>query len=109
MITEKEVTYTKLVKTYHCDFCNYHIQNNKGCCGVSPIMECGCCTKHVCGSHRNHYQEDGSSDYDDIVVCDSCNTQFGIAWAWAMENAGRHDDIVEVALKYMNEELENGY
>ncbi len=103
MIKEKEIQYTKIIKVWYCDFCDFHIQNNRGCCGVSPIMECVICGKHVCNDHRNHYNEDDFNDYDDAIVCDKCNLGFEPAWDWALDHTGRFDNIYDVAIKRMNE------
>lgn len=103
MITEEEVTYTKIIKVWHCDFCSYTNHNNKGCCGVRPVMTCYVCDKHVCHKHRNWYSEDNGSDYADAIICPTCNIKFEPAWSWALDYAGRNENIVEATIKRMDQ------
>ena len=109
MITTKEVTYTKTetIKTWHCDFCSYTTQDNRGYYCSQPVMECSLCKKHMCTKHRNWYEEDSNSDYADALICPSCDKKFRSAWEWALDNAGRNDDIVEATIKRMKEEEEH--
>lgn len=101
MITTKEVPYIKKVITWYCDFCDYHTQNNKGCCGVRNVMGCEICGKHICRKCTTHYQEDDWSDYDDAQICPKCNVEFKPAWEWALYNAKRHENIMDAALRHM--------
>lgn len=60
---------------WYCDEpdCNYKIENNRGCCGVSPIMTCHFCEKDFCQSHiRLDYD---SGDYPFLVSCFNCKEQ----------------------------------
>ena len=86
-----------IMTTYKCDFCDFSIDTNKGCCGSAPIMKCNVCEKDMCHDHR-HYYEEGGGDYPDLVVCSECNKVVEPAWEWAEDNAGRYDDISEVTL-----------
>lgn len=59
------------VKIYGCDFCNFEIEKNSGCCGTAPIMECEFCGKLVCNKHRElSYVSNG--DYPDFISCLGC-------------------------------------
>ncbi len=76
------ITVEKEITIYKCDFCDYTTVNNRGCCGVNPIMKCELCSKDICRKHRNSYFEfDG--DYPTITVCNDCNILFSKAWNWA--------------------------
>lgn len=92
-ITEKEVITKKIVKIYHCDFCDRTSENGL------RVVTCKICGRQACRLHITYYAEYHSGDTYDICVCKECDTTFSRAWYYALENAGRHDDIVEVALE----------
>ena len=95
---EKEIT------TWKCDFCDKESEGNQGCCGVRPIMSCTICKSDICYSHRAWYTEDDCSDYPHgFYACPTCEPNATLAWKWAEEYAGRHDDIVEVTMKRYKE------
>jgi len=99
MITEKKVMVEKIIKTYICDFCTFSTENNRGCCGVAPVMSCDACGKHACREHRKSYWEDPSRDYHDLMVCQDCIPIMDKAWELAEDTAGRYECIEEVAMK----------
>lgn len=98
MITKRIELVEVEITTWKCDFCEISTEHNTGCCGSTPIMTCNICRKHMCHKHRHYYQEDGASDYFDVIVCPVCNPKFKEAWEWAQDNAGRHDSIYEVSM-----------
>ena len=103
MVTHEDVMVKKTITKWHCDFCDYTTTNNKGMCGVHPVMQCSICENDMCREHTAHYQEDMMSDYDDAQVCPDCNERFLLAWNWALYNANRGDDLFGVAIKRMKE------
>lgn len=105
MITKEEVLVPTTITTWKCDFCAFETKHNTGCCGWRPVVSCCICRKDMCRKHNNSYQEDESSDYADAMVCPDCNIKFKPAWNWAGENAGRYEDLLKVAIEYMNNEL----
>ncbi|KKL78969.1 hypothetical protein LCGC14_2019520 [marine sediment metagenome] len=93
-MVEKEIT------TWKCDFCDKESEGNSGCCGVRPIMICKICNKDCCREHRHWYSEDDWGDYPyGFYACPNCEPNTTLAWDWAMEYAGRHDDIIEVTME----------
>jgi hypothetical protein len=98
IMVEKEIT------TYKCDYCDYSTTNNRGCCGSAPIMACSFCDKDICREHRDFFTEDWSSDYPSgLYACPDCQQKASEAWYWAIENAGRYDDIEKIALERFKE------
>lgn len=96
------------ITTWKCDFCDKESEGNSGCCGVRPIMSCHICEKDCCREHRTWYSEDHWSDYPHgFYACPNCEPTATLAWEWAEEYAGRHDDIVEVTMERYKE-IENG-
>lgn len=63
----KEVTFDVTIWSCDHDGCDFSISENKGCCGVAPIMTCHYCEKHVCRHHRKF--ADGSGDSIIAVSC----------------------------------------
>ena len=59
----KQRTITEKITTFKCDFCDYSVTHNKGCCGVAPIMTCDICNKDICHEHRDFITEDDYMDY----------------------------------------------
>ena len=92
-LVEKEIT------TYACDFCDFTTENNRGCCGVAPIMYCNICGKDCCHEHREFYTEDHWSDYPDgLYACPECQPRAYSNFMWLEENAARGDDIVQMTI-----------
>jgi hypothetical protein len=68
----------KVVQMTHwmCDICEVVTDDNTGCCGSRPIMQCTICGNEVCDECRNSY------DYfhwwgdhpDRIIYCKCCST-----------------------------------
>lgn len=97
MKTTRKVMVEKEITTWKCDLCNFTTENNRGCCGVAPIMTCRYCKKHVCREHRHFMTEDYSSDYPiGDYVCDDCYPDAKLAWNEAEITAGRYESILEV-------------
>jgi flavoprotein len=79
-----------------CDFCEYKVETEQPYVSHGQIACCTICNKHMCPRHRTSFSEDG--DTVDAFVCPECEPKFRKAWDWALENAGRHDDILEIAV-----------
>ena len=107
MRTTRTVMVEKEITTYKCDFCEYQIENNTGCCGQRSIMECGICGKDACRQHRESFYEH-DQDYPDITVCNACLPNFRIAWEEAKILAGRYEDIGDVSKRIFKEMQEIG-
>lgn len=108
MRTTRTVMVEKEITTYKCDFCEYQIENNTGCCGQRSIMECGICGKDACRQHRKSFYE-YDQDYPDITVCADCLPIFKYVWEYARLNAGRNDDISEFCRKTLKEIEQIGF
>ena len=69
MIEEKERTVIQKYRIWHCDYpgCDYKIENNKGCCGHAPVMQCHFCEKDICTKHTT--LEYDSGDYPILCTC----------------------------------------
>ncbi len=104
MITTRIEMVEKKITIYKCDFCNNFSEGNQGCCGVRPIQSCQMCKKDICHTHRHWYSEDdwGDRPYG-LYVCDDCKPDADKAWEWALEYAGRHDDIIEKMMEWYKE------
>ena len=46
-----------VILEYCCDFCKYSTTHNKASGGITPIMECDGCGRHVCSGHRKFHKE----------------------------------------------------
>ena len=57
MIKEKFGPDGQVALEYCCDFCAYSTTHNKACSGITPIMECDACGRHVCSGHRKFHKE----------------------------------------------------
>lgn len=57
MINEKFGPDGHVILEYCCDFCNYSTTHNKASSGITPIMECDGCGRHVCSGHRIFHKE----------------------------------------------------
>lgn len=55
---------------YCCDFCLFSTTHNKTSTGITPIMECDGCGRHVCSGHRMVYESPLFSDRR--VYCLEC-------------------------------------
>ena len=91
------------ITTYTCDVCGYSTENNRGCCGSAPIMQCQLCKDDVCRTCRECFEENPCGDYCDVIVCTNCEPKFKEAWEWALEYAGRNDAIDDVAIERYKE------
>lgn len=103
-VETKVVQRTIKITTTTCDCCGHSVKNNKGCCGVRPIMTCDFCDDDCCRGCRDFYTEDTWADYPmGLWACSKCMPKAKEAWEWADMNAGRHDDIIEVTLSRFKE------
>jgi len=59
-----------VVLKYCCDFCQFSTTHNKTSTGITPIMECDGCDRHVCSGHRIIYESPLFSDRR--VYCLEC-------------------------------------
>ncbi len=90
----------KTVTVFSCDICDYSTELNSGCCGTSQIMVCDFCGQDCCSDHRTQYRENDWEDYPDMTLCSTCRDNNGeAAWNLALEIAGRHEDMSEIAKK----------
>lgn len=86
------------VEFWKCDFCDTKSnEGNRGCCGVRPIETCRICGKHACRLHREYFTEEPWADYPyGFYACEDCREEAQSAWDDAVEEAGRHEDILDV-------------
>lgn len=85
------------VTMWKCDLCDFQIEDNRGCCGTAPIMQCRMCGKHACREHRAFFTEEQWADYPHgFYACSECEEEAREAWDNAVEEAGRHEDILDV-------------
>lgn len=98
MKTTRTEMVPKEITTWTCDICDWSTENNKGCCGHSPIMTCDLCRKHCCDDHRKSFYEDWDGDYPDATVCSECLPKAELAWEAAKMYAGRYE-IIERVMK----------
>jgi hypothetical protein len=70
MIVEKERTIVQKYKIYSCDHpgCTKSVEDNIGCCGHRPIMDCNFCGKDVCTQHCVLDYDTG--DYPILCTCE---------------------------------------
>ena len=99
MKTTKKVIIEKEIDVYKCDFCDYETEHPEGW----SITQCDICKRHCCRHHREIYTEDPYSDKVDIITCLDCKPLMDMAWEWAQDNAGRYDDISEIAIQRFHE------
>ena len=57
MIREHPGDGDAIILEYCCDFCGYSTTHNKTSTGITPIMECDACGRHVCSGHRKFHKE----------------------------------------------------
>ena len=57
MIREHHAPGGQIRLEYCCDFCRYSTIHNRTSTGVTPIMECDACGRHVCSGHRRFHKE----------------------------------------------------
>ena len=57
MIREHHISGDRVRLEYCCDFCSYSTTRNRTSTGVTPIMECDACGRHVCSGHRRFHKE----------------------------------------------------
>ncbi len=93
IVVEKEVT------TWKCDFCDFQTDDNRGCCGSAPIMQCSFCGKDACRNHREAFFENYSDDYPDFYACEDCIPKVNKCNYIAEQIAGRYDIWTEVVKK----------
>lgn len=102
----KTIMVEKVITTSTCDFCNFKTEDNSGCCGYRPIMQCDFCKKDMCSKHRRELAEDDYADYyQKLLYCDECAVKAFEAWDKAQLIAGRHDDIFELTMKIYKGEI----
>lgn len=99
MRTTKTVLVEKQVTTYKCDLCDYSIENNSGCCGSAPIMQCSLCRQDCCRDCRTAMWEHDWNDYPDMMICNGCQPKGQQAWDIAQQIAGRYEDLTEITKK----------
>lgn len=101
MRTTRTEMVPKEITTYTCDICDWSTENNSGCCGSSPIMQCELCEKDCCRDHRESFFEDPwSQDYPNITVCSDCHPKAKLAWEAAVMYAGRYEIIENVVREH---------
>lgn len=97
MKTTRKVMVEKEITTWKCDLCDYTTENNRGCCGSSPIMTCWICNRDCCSDCRFFFTEDWDEDYPrGFRACSDCKEEADKAWEMALDVAGRHEDIRDV-------------
>ena len=99
MKTTKEVTGTKKVTTWSCDAdgCDVTTDRNTGCCGISTIMICDICNKHVCHKHRElHWDERKQDGGPDVTICKDCEPHATEVREVVDHIIGRYDNLLDV-------------
>jgi hypothetical protein len=71
MIREHVTSDGSVTLEYCCDFGDYSTTNNKGSSGITPIMECAACGRHVCSGHRRFFRLPWASSRK-AVYCIEC-------------------------------------
>ena len=89
----------KTITISSCDVCDYTTEHNSGCCGTSPIMSCDFCGQDCCSDHRKQFWENDWEDYPDMTLCSVCLPKGQQAWDIALELAGRHESMSDIAKK----------
>ena len=79
---------------YKCDFCEFTMTWTPGQ-RMRHMPICDQCKRHMCSKHITEFDEDGG-DYADARICPECLPAFQEAWDWAIEHAGRYDDLMSV-------------
>jgi len=71
MIREHYISDGNITLEYCCDFGDYSTTDNKGSSGITPIMECDACGRHVCSGHRRFFRKPWVPSHRG-VYCQEC-------------------------------------
>ena len=90
---------------YCCDFGDYSTRHNISPSGITPIMECDACGRHVCSGHRKLYSKPWLTSRKKGVYCLEC-WEIGKKYRESMINQPR-DKQNDLMLKWHAEGREN--
>lgn len=93
----------KTTTHWKCDFCETKKSGTNGSCGWAFIRSCDLCGKDFCHDHGKYFTEDPQEDYPHgIDACVDCKEEAEKAWDYAIETAGRYEDMRDAFKRGMN-------